>query len=105
MHLFKKAIILLAVGTLLHLQVPHLGQADDDPPKITENKPQFSGTAEEFLPGASSSSSRKPFNKNLIWIAAGAAAVLAVVIGASGSGGSSDRSSENQEPGGVSVEW
>jgi hypothetical protein len=104
MHLFKKAIILLAIGTLLHLQVPHLGQADADPQKITENKPQFAGTAEEFLPGASSSSG-KPFNKNLIWIAAGAAAVLAIAIGASGGGGGSDSEPDNQEPGGVSVEW
>lgn len=110
MHVFKKVIILLAIGTLLHFQFPHTASADADVDpnlaKITENKPQFSGTAEEFLPGAKSSAG-KPLNKRNIWIAAGAAAVLAIAIGASGGGGGGGGNNppENKEPGGVEVEW
>lgn len=106
MHLFKKLIILLAIGTLLHFQFPHMASADAKPAKVTRNKPQFAGTAEEFLPGAGSKSG-KPFNKRYIWIAAGAAAVLALAIGASGGGGGGGGGNHqnDQEPGGVAVEW
>jgi hypothetical protein len=106
MHLFKKLIILLAVGTLLHFQFPHTGSADAKPAKVTANKPQFAGTAEEYLPGAKSGDA-KPINKRYIWIAAGAAAVLALAIGASGGGGGGGGGNppEDQEPGGVEVEW
>jgi hypothetical protein len=107
MHVFKKLIILLAIGTLLHLQFPITGSADAKPAKVTANEPQFATTAEEFLPGAGSSGG-KPFNKRNIWIAAGAVAVLALAIGAAGGGGGGGgggSSSDDQEPGGVEVEW
>jgi hypothetical protein len=107
MHVIKKLIILLAIGTLLHVQFPHTGSADAKPAKVTENKPQFAGTPEEYLPGAKPGDG-KPLNKRYIWIAAGAAAVLALAIGAAGGGGGgggSDNPPENQEPGGVEVEW
>lgn len=108
MHVFKKLIILLAIGTLLHIQFPHTGSADAKPAKVTTNKPQFAGTKEEYLPGAKSGSG-KPFNKRHIWIAAGAVAVLALAIGAAGGGGGGggggSNSPEDQEPGGVEVEW
>jgi hypothetical protein len=107
MHLFKKMVILLAIGTLLHFQFPHTVSADAKPAKVSANKPQFAGTAQEYLPGAKSGNG-KPLNKRYIWIAAGAAAVLALAIGASGGGGGGGGGSnppENQEPGGVEVEW
>jgi hypothetical protein len=106
MHFFKKLIILFTIGVLLHLQFAHTGSADAKPAKVTANKPQIAGTAEEFLPGAGSSGG-KPFNKRNIWIAAGAAAVLALAIGAAGGGGGGGggNSSEDQESGGVEVEW
>jgi hypothetical protein len=107
MHVIKKLIILLAIGTLLHFQFPHTGSADAKPAKVTANKPHFAGTAEEYLPGVKSGDS-KPLNKRYIWIAAGAAAVLALAIGAAGGGGGGGGGSnppENQEPGGVEVEW
>jgi hypothetical protein len=104
MHFFKKLIILFTIGALLHLQFPHTGSADAKPAKVTANKPQIAGTAEEFLPGAGSSGG-KPFNKRHMWIAAGAAAVLALAIGATGGGGGGGNSSEDQESGGVEVEW
>jgi hypothetical protein len=108
MHIFKKLIILSAIGALLHLQLPLTGSADAKPAKVTENKPQLAGTAEEFLPGAGSSGG-KPFNKRHMWIAAGAVAVLALAIGAAGGGGGGggggDNPPDDQEPGGVEVEW
>jgi hypothetical protein len=106
MHFFKKMIILFAIGILLHLQFPLPGAADTKPAKVTENKPQFAGTAEEYLPGAEPGDT-KPSNKKLLWIAAGAVAVLALALGASGGGGGSSggKQEENQDPGGVEVEW
>jgi hypothetical protein len=106
MQLFKKLIILLAIATLLHLQFPHAGSADVEPAKVTANKPQFAGTPEEYLPGAKSDDG-KPSSKRMLWIAAGAVAVLAVAIGASGGGGGGGGNNppEEQEPGGVEVEW
>ena len=59
MHLFKKLIIVIAIGTLLHIQFPHSGFADTKSGKVTQNKPQFQSSAEEFLPGAGSKA-RKP---------------------------------------------
>jgi hypothetical protein len=112
MHLFKKLIILLAIGTLLHFQLPHMVSADAKPAKVTPNKPQFAGTAQEYLPGAKSSGAKsgggKPLNKRHIWIAAGAVAALALAIGAAGGGGGGGGGGnppEDQEPGGVEVEW
>jgi hypothetical protein len=105
MHLFKKLVILLAIGTLLHFPLPQTVSADAKPAKVTPNKPQFAGTAQEYLPGAKSGNG-KPLNKRYIWIAAGAAAVLALAIGASGGGGGGGSNPpEDQEPGGVEVEW
>lgn len=109
MHVFKKLIILLAIGTLLHLQFPPVGSADAELAKVTANKPQFAGTTEEYLPGAKSNDG-KSSNKRMLWIAAGAVAVLAIAIGASGGGGGDggDGGSnlpDDQEPGGVEVEW
>jgi hypothetical protein len=108
MHVFKKIVILLTIGTLLHFQFPHTGAADAEPAKVTEHKPQFAGTTEEYLPGAKSGGG-KPLNKRYVWIAAGAAAVLALAIGASGGGGGgggkSADNSDNSEPGGVEMEW
>ncbi len=105
MHVYKKVIIICAVGALLHLPFPHLGLADTKPANITKNKPQFGSTAEEYLPGAGTNTGT-PSNKRLVWIAAGAAAVaLALVLGASGGGGGSSSKSETEEPGGVEVEW
>lgn len=106
MHVFKKLIILFAIGALFHLQFPHTGSADAKPAKVTANKPQIAGTAEEYLPGAKSGGG-KPLNKRYIWIAAGAVAVLALAIGASGGGGGGGGNNppEDQEPGGVAVEW
>lgn len=98
--------MLFAIGALFHLQFPHTGAADAKPAKVTANKPQFAGTAEEYLPGAKSGDG-KPLNKRYIWIAAGAATVLALAIGAAGGGGGSGGKNppHNQEPGGVEVEW
>jgi hypothetical protein len=107
MHIFKKLIILSAIGALLHLQLPLSGSADAKPAKVTANKPQLAGTAEEFLPGAGPSGGA-PFNKRHMWIAAGVVAALALAIGAAGVGGGSeggDNPPDDQEPGGVEVEW
>jgi hypothetical protein len=107
MHVFKKLIILLAIGTLLHFQFPYSGAADAKSAKVTANKPQFAGTPQEYLPGAKSGNG-KPFNKRHIWIAAGAVAVLALAIGAAGGGGGGGGGGnppDSQESGGVEVEW
>lgn len=106
MHIFNKLIIIFTIGALLHLQFPHTGSADAKPAKVTANKPQFAATTQEYLSGAKSSDG-KPLNKRYIWIAAGAAAVLALAIGAAGGGGGGGGNNppENQEPGGVEVEW
>ncbi len=106
MRFFKKLIILLAIGALLHFQFPQVGSANAESAKVTANKPQFAGTSEEFLPGAKSKNG-KPTDKRMLWIAAGAVAVLAIAIGASGGGGGGGGSKppEDQEPGGVEVEW
>ena len=110
MDLIKKLIIVFAVGALFHIQFPHTGFADAKPvdakhAKVTKNQPQFSGSAEEFLPGAGSATG-KLSKKSTIWIAAGAAVLaLALVASSGGGGGSGSNEPANNDPGGVEVEW
>jgi hypothetical protein len=109
MDLLKKLVIVFAVGALLHIQFPLTGfadakQVDTKQTKVTKNKPQFSGSDEEFLPGAGSATS-KLSKKSTIWIAAGAAVLALALVASSGGGGGGGNEPANNDPGGVEVEW